>query len=822
MGTSGQDVRYGLRMLGKNPGATAVVVLSLALGIGANSTIFTVVNALLFQPPKVDRPGRLVDVWLRNTKRGGFESFSPLSYPDFAYYRDHNSAFSGVAGSNGDGTTLMWSRDGQGQALQGMLVSANYFSVLGVRPELGRGFLPDEDRPGGAQPVAVVSHAFWERHLGGDKAALGRAITLDGHAFSVVGVMPASFGNVMIGFRTDVWVPMSVQPIVAPGFSLTSRDSFWLEAYGRLKPGVTVQQAQADLKVLSGQLAAAFPASNKDMEATGYEAALIPGPFRGYVAKITAALMALVGLVLLIACANAANLLLAQASRRRREMAVRTAIGASRWRLMRQTLTESILLGCLGGAVGLVFAAEAAPLLARLVPPSIPIAIQIAIDWRVLVFTMAAAVVAGLAFGLAPALRSSRHDLSTNLKEGSHSAGDGKSRLRSVLVTAQVAVCLVLLVGATLCVRSLLNAQSIDPGFEIHNALVASINVETLGYDEERGRALYQNLLDRLAAVPGVRAVGLAQMLPLEPSERMEGFSLEGAKAPERSKGESAFFVEDDLIAPGYFRAMGIPLLRGRDFTVRDGKGAPPVVIINEAMAKRYWPGQDPLGRRIIMGGADNPKNRQVCEVIGVVKTGKYRTLGEPRLPFMYRPFWQNYAPSVKVILRVQDEASVVAGIRSAVQSIDPNLALYDVETMNQHMLLPLFPAHAASLTLGVFGGLALLLATMGLYGVMSYLVAQRTREMGIRMALGARRPDVFKLVVGNGMRLTLVGVVIGLAAAAAGTRLLATLLYGIRPTDFVSFAGVTLLLATVALLASYFPARRAMRVDPAVALRHE
>ena len=814
-----QDVRYGLRMLLKNPGATGVVVLSLALGIGANITIFSAVNALLFRPPAVEQSGRLVDVWLHNVKRSGFDGYYPLSFPDFAYYRDHNSVFSGLAASAGDGLTLVWSGDGQGEAQQGMLVSANYFSVLGVGPELGRTFLPEEDRPG-AQPVAVVSHAFWRQHLGGDRGVLSRPIMLNGRTFAVVGVIPDSFHGVMIGAKTDIWVPMGMQPSVSPSTHLTSRDESWLEAYGRLKPGVSDQQAQAELRVLSKQLAAAYPAWDKDMEALGYPANLVPGPYRGFLATITAALMAVVGLVLLIACANAANLLLAQASRRWRELAVRSALGASRGRLVRQALTESLLLGCLGGAAGLVLAALAAPLLLRLVPPGIPVALQIPVDWRVLVFTLVAAVIAGVAFGLGPALRASRLDLVSNLKEGTPGSGRGKSCLRSVLVTVQVAVCLVLLIGAGLCLRSLKNAQSIDPGFDTQDALVASIDVQTFGYNETRGRLLYQNLLDRVAALPGVRSASLADMLPLGTADRVSGITVEGSKAP---AGEPGAMVQNIFVAPGYFRTMGIPMLGGRDFTMRDARGAPPVAIINEAMAQRFWPGQDPLGRRVMIGGPEGSNDRQTCEVVGVVKTGKYRSLGEDPQPFMYQSYWQNYVPRVRLVVRTRgDSASVLAGMRRAVLALDPKLAVYDVETMKQLMLLPLFPAHAAGLMLGVFGGLGLLLASMGLYGVMSYLVAQRTHEVGIRLALGASRLEVFKLVVGNGMRLTLVGLIIGLAGALAVTRLLAGLLYGIRPTDSVTFAAVSLLLAAVAFLASYVPARRATLVDPLVALRHE
>jgi predicted permease len=617
-----------------------------------------------------------------------------------------------------------------------------------------------------------------------------------------VGVVPASFHGVMIGSALDLWLPMGMQRVISPSLDLTSRNESFLEVIGRLKPGVTWQQAQANLLVLSKQLAASYPDSEKNFEALAYKATLIPGPFRGFLSIITAALMAVVGLVLLIACANAANLLLAQASARWREMAVRSAMGAGRWRLVRHSLTESVLLGCMGGAAGLLLAAVAVPLLLRLKPPGIPIAIAAPLDWRVLGFTLTVGVLAGVVFGLAPALRASRLDVVSRLKDGTGGAGHGRSRMRSVLVTAQVSVCLVLLIGAGLCLRSLANAQSIDPGFDTRNALVASLDVETLGYNEARGHALYQNLLEREAALPGVRSVSMADMMPLGTAERTEGITIEGSKAVAPRPGESGPAVDSIYVAPGYFRTMGIPLLHGRDFGAADRKGSPAVVIINDVMARRFWPDQDPLGRHIVSGEG---KDRQSAEVIGVAKAGKYRTLGEDPQPFMYRPYGQNYVPRMDLIVRTTgDTAAVLRGMRHAVQELDPHLALYDVETFQQLMLLPLFPAHAAGLLLGAFGSLALLLAMGGLYGVMSYLVAQRTREVGIRMALGARARDVLKLVVGNGMRLALVGVVIGLAGAFAVTRLLSSLLYGIRPTDFMTFAGISLALTCVACVASY------------------
>ncbi|HKS97166.1 MAG TPA: ABC transporter permease, partial [Terriglobia bacterium] len=610
-------------------------------------------------------------------------------------------------------------------------------------------------------------------------------------------------------------------PAVEPGADLTNRNAYWLEAYGRLKPGVTRAQAQANLRVLSQQLAQSYPSTDKDIEALAYPATLIPGPFRGFLNLITAALMAVVGMVLLIACANAANLLLAQASGRAREMAVRSALGASRGRLIRQSLTESVLLGCLGGVAGLALAATTAPLLLRLKPANIPVALEFPVDWRVLAFTLAVSILTGVIFGLAPALRASRLDLVSGLKEGTPGGGHGRSRLRSTLVTAQVAVCLMLLIGAGLCLRSLANAQSIDPGFEVNNGLVATLNLEPFGYNETRGRIFYRDLLERAAALPGVRAVSLAEMMPLGTANRTEGVTLEGS--PAARHGESGLTVDDFSVAPGYFHTMGIPMLEGREFSARDISGAPGVVIVNDVMAARGWPGQDPIGRHVILGEADNPARRQVLEVVGVVKAGKYRTLGEDPMPFMYKAYGQNYTPRVSLVVRTNgDTATALSSLRQTVRSLDPKLALYDVETMQQLMVLPLFPAHATALVLGVLGGLALLLAMAGLYGVMSYVVAERTHEVGIRMALGARARDVLKQVVGSGMRLALLGIGIGLAGAFAVTRLLSSLLYGIRPTDFLTFAGVSVMLAGVALLASYVPARRATQVDPVVALRRE
>ena len=819
------DARYAVRMLTKSPGFSALIILLLALGIGANTTIFGVINAVLLRPPDVDHASQLVDVFEHDKTRGnGFDAFLPLNYPDYLYFRDHNSVFLGFTASGGDDLNVTWSRNSQGEAIHGQLVAANFFSVLSVKPEHGRIFLPDEDRAPGTAPVVMISHAFWQQSLGGDPNVVSRPINLNGTSFTIVGVVPPSFHGVTIGITPDVWVPINMHKAIQPALDIQNRHSYWLVATGRLKRGVTLQEAQAEMLVLAQQLASAYPDSNKDKDARAYATSLIPGPYRGFVALFGAALLAVVSLVLVIACANAANMLLARASGRRQEMAIRSALGASRWRLVRQTLAESVLLAGLGGIAGLALAGAVVPLLMKLKPSSLPVSLDAPMDFHVMAFTLAAAMVTGIGFGLAPALHGSRLDLAPQLKDGAPGGGRVKSRLRSALVVAQVTVCLVLLIGAGLCLRSLANAQSLDPGFDMKNGLIASLDLGTYGYSEARGRVLYRNLLERVSALPGVQAASLADMMPLGTSERLEGFQIEGTPAPPTRPGERpANLVDSTFVAPGYFRTMGIPILNGRDFDERDNESAPAVVIINEEMARRDWPGQNPIGRHLIQGDANDAKSRKLFEVVGVVKTGKYRTIGEDPRPFLYHPVWQNYVARVHVVARAQGDAgAVVAGIRDALKGLDPNLAVADVQTVSQWMQLPLFPARAAGLLLGIFGGIALLIATTGLYGVMAYVVSQRIREVGIRMALGARARDVVRMIVLQGMRLTLVGVGLGLIGAFAVTRLLSSLLYGIRPTDFLTFAGVSLLLAGIALLASYLPARRAAKVDPIVALRYE
>jgi len=701
--------------------------------------------------------------------------------------------------------------------IMGQLVSGNFFSVLGVKPILGRAFLPEEDQVPLRNPVVVLNHKFWQQRLGSDLGVIGKTLIFNGHSFNVVGVAPAHFDGIEAISEPDFWTPIMMQRQIAPEMDLlANRTGYWLFVAGRPKPGITPEQVQADLSVLEKQLAQAFPNTNKGWDAAVVPVTGLPPDFRGFAGPLMAILMTVVGLVLLIACANLANLLLARASRRTREMAIRSALGAGRGRIIRQMLTESAMLSLAAGVVALGLSVLAGPLLLRLKPPMLSfVTIQLPVDWRVLAFTLAVSLLAGFAFGVAPALRSSRVDVVSRLKD--ETAGSpGRSRLLSVLVTGQVAVCAVLLIGAGLCLRSLMSAGSADPGFRVNNRLVVTLDLDILGYSETSGRAFYNQLVDSLEGLPGVQSASIANHLPLGFANMATSVTVDGYQPPPGRPGFPVGFVG---VGPGYFRTMGIPFLHGREFTRQDNDTSPGVAIINQAMAQRYWPGQSPVGKQI---GLAYGKQKRL-EIVGVVATGKYRSLQEEDQPFMFRPFSQVYEAQAAVVVQTAgDPRRMLAPVEHAIHAVDPNLPVLDEETLAQYMSIPLFLPRFIGILLGVFAVLALLLAALGLLGVVAHYVGLRTREIGVRMALGAEPKVVLELVVKQGMRLSLAGVLFGLVAALGVSRVLSGMLFGIRPTDPITYIGVALLLTTTMLLACYLPARRATKVDPMVALRHE
>ena len=805
------DLRYAVRQLRKSPGFTLTVLLSLTLGLGANTTIFAFVNALLLRPPAVADGGHLVEVMTHNAKASGIEAYSNLSYPLYVDLRDHNHSLSGFAAFDGDPHVVSWSHGGQGEMVYGQLVSSNFFSVLGVEPALGRFFQPDEDKRGSGAPTVVISNSFWLRQLGGDRAVLGRVLALNGASYTVIGVTPQSFAGVIIGSRHDFWTNLAMTPaLIHDPTRMGSENSHWLFGVGRLKPGVSKNEAQADLTVLTRATRSTDP-HEPVLDAIAFPLQIMPGPVRGYVAAFTGLLMAAVGLVLLIACANAANLVLARATTRRRELAVRSALGASRFRIIRQALTESLMLSMMGGVGGLLVAYWSIPALLSLKPATIPVSIDAPLDWRVFTFALVASILSGIAFGVMPALRSTRRDLIPALKDERQLAGSRRSRLRGSLVVAQIAVCLVLLVSAGLCVRSLFNARSIDPGFSTHNIAVAHLDPGSLGYTDAQDRQFYRQLLERVRALPGVSSASLSDYLPLGTSRTVHGIHIEGANPP---PGQDFLPTQVASVAPDFFSTMGVPVLNGRDFLPQDSQPGAGKVIINQAMATHYWPGRDPIGQHFKDG-------KQTVEIVGVVKTGKYRSLSEDPLDFMYLPLGSQ-SQEFLVVRTLTGEEATLAEVRRLIQSLDPNVVPIEMESISQYMALPLFAAHTTGVLLALFGSVALLLATIGLSGVVSYSVSQRTREIGVRMALGANRSSVLKLVIRQGVQLTAIGIGLGLVVSFAATRLLAGLLYGIKPGDPLTYLGVSLLLSLVALASCYFPARRAASTNPMNALRAE
>jgi predicted permease len=807
-----QDLRYGARMLAKRPSFTLIAIITLALGIGANTAIFSLVNTVLLRPLPVEQPDELIAVY-STLQRGTQDSI--LSYLNYKDLRDRNEVLAGLLAYRFAPMSI--SHEGNNERLWGYLVSGNYFDVLGVKAQLGRTFLPEEDRTRNSHPVAVMSHSCWQRRFASDPRIAGKRVLVNGRSFTIIGVAPKDFVGTEFAYAAELFVPLMMAEVIEPDNNyLDSRDTDNIFVAGRLKPGVTRAQAEASLQTLMNQLAREYPNDNEGRGMKVMPVGLFIPQIRSSVISFSWVLMAVVALVMLIACVNLANLLLARATDRRKEIAIRLALGAGRWHLIRQLLTESVLLSLAGGTFGLLLAVWINDFVTKIkLPMEISLVFDLRIDSRVLLFTLGTSLLTGVLFGLLPALQASRPDLIAALKDETSLGGFKRSRLRNALVVAQMALSLLLLICAGLIVRSLQQAQTIRPGFNPEQAVAVSFDVGLQGYDEAKGRAFHGQLIERVKSLPGVKSASLTHMLPLSLNYNNSTIHIEGQ--PPASSANLPLAVMN-YVRPDYFEAMEINL-RGRDFTEHDKERESRVAIVNETFARRFFAGQEAVGRRFNFSGPKDP----YWEIIGVAADGKYESLGEEPKIAVYRPLLRDYISWTTLIARTtSDPQALLAAIHQEFRRLDPALPLSNVKTLKEHMHIPLFPARVAAVVLGSFGVLALVLAGVGIYGVMSYLVSQRTREVGIRMALGAQKSDVLSMIVGQGLKLVLIGIAIGLLAALLLTRFLAVVLYGVSATEPVTFALIALLLLMVALLACYLPARRAMKVDPMTALRCE
>ena len=802
-----QDLRYGLRTLAKNPAFTSIAIVALALGIGANSAIFSAVDAVLLRPLPFKKPEQLVMLW-ENATHLGFPKNTP-SPANFLDWQKQGGAFTGMAAMVERSFNL--TGVGEPERLDGRRVSANLFDLLGVRAVLGRTFVPDDDRPG--SHVVLLSYSLWQRRVGSDPSVIGHALALNGESYTVIGIMPRFVQLPGFANRNDqLWVPIAFPPEEA-----AQRGNHFLEVIARMKPGITLKQAQAEMETIAARLAQQYPDYN-----TRLGAVVVP-LHEEVVGDIKPALLVLlgaVGFVLLIACANVANLLLARAAVRQKEIALRLALGASRSRLMRQFLTESVLLAVFGAGLGLLLALGGIRILKTFIPATISQVQTINIDARVLIFTALVAVLTGIGFGLAPALQASHLNLNDTLKEGGRDAGGGSkgNRLRGLLVIGEVAVSFVLLIGAGLLINSFFHLRNLEPGFRADHLLTMKVDLSEVKYpDRERRAAFFDEVIRRVRALPGVQSAAVAGNLPLTYNGDSMNISVEGVPDPPPDQRPDVIFR---AIGPGYFGTMGISIIRGRDFTDQDKADSKNVVVISEKTAQHFWPGQDPIGRRLKPGSSTS--NTPWREVIGIVKDVRQNDfIAAPKMQmyFTYRQL-KDLAPNALVIRTSIEPLSLAASARDAIWSVDRDQTVADIDTMEHIVAESVARQRFSMLLLGLFATLALLLASVGIYGVMTYSVAQRTHEIGIRIALGARRADVLQMTIKQGLRLVGAGMILGLAAAFILTRVLESLLFGISATDPVTFFGISLVLLAVAILASYLPALRATKVDPIIALR--
>lgn len=812
-----RDLRVALRRLRGTPGFTLVAVLSLALGIGANTAVFSLVNAVLLRDPAVERPEELVEIHLSSEEF----PFAPFSYPEYEdLVEATGEVFSGVAASQ---LTLVPHNLGDRiESVPTEMVSGNYFAVLGLSPTLGRLFTAAEDHVApGAHPVVVLGHDYWQSAFAGDPGVVGREIRLSGQPFTVVGVAPAAYEGNLRGLSPSLYLPILMLNQVQPGTSdqLAQRGAHSSFLTARLRPGASLAQARAVAATATRDMQEehpdALPGSARIVLTPRTEVYVSP-MLDGFLVSAAGLLLGVVGLVLLIACANLASFLLAQARERRREIAIRLALGARRGSLVRQLLTEAILLALLGGAGGLLLARLLLDLLTGAdLPLPIPLTLDLSLDLRVLAFAFAASVAAGILFGLAPALQSTRPDVVDDIK--SENAGGGPRRrftLRGAVVVGQIAVSLLLLVTTGLFLRSLAERQTVDPGFGSDPAAIMTFAVPSDRYTVEEARLLVRRLEERVAAIPGVEGVGTIDNLHLNPlSVNNVGVNVDGFEPPE---GQGSFTVDRAAVDAGFFASVGIPLVRGRNFGDADVEGAPPVAIVNEAMAERFWPGEDPVGRVFRTDDGE-------VTVVGVARNAKIRSLGEEPRPFVYFPYAQEYSSFLWLVARTRGDADrTLIEVLSAARAIDPDLMILQSRTMERHLAAILLPARLSAMVFSAFAALALVLASIGIYGVVSYAVTRRSREVGIRLSLGAQPGSVVRLLMGTGVRLVAGGLAIGLALAAATARLLEGFLFGVAAMDPFTFLSTPLLLGLVGVLAAYLPARRATRVDPMVALRSE
>ena len=813
MSTLIADLRYSFRSLLKNPGLTLAAILSLGLGIGANTTIFTWVQAVLFRPVPLAADPSMIRVAAMENREGQSRSWS---YPNFVDFRDRTKMMDVIAQ---DDQTFSIAVDDTAERTWGALVSGNYFDVMGIRPAAGRFFTAKDDVTPGGHPVAVLSYSNWQQRFAGNPSVVGKQVTINNTPITIIGVAPEGFIGSFFGVATAAWVPMAMQKEMMGGDRMNQRGNGWFQSIVRLKPGVSAQQAQAEASSIMAQLEQEYRDFND-----GRRLRIVPtweAPFGAVsvLAPILAVLSILVTLVLVIACANVANLLLAKAVSRRREVAVRLSLGASRARLVRQLLTESFTLALIAGITGVAMAYWTMDVIMAFVPPvDMPIDLGLRMDGTTLLFALAVSLATGLVFGLVPALQSSSNQTINALKEEGRSGSGGRTtgRLRSVLVVAQVAVCLVLLVAATLFLRSFMAAQTLSPGFDASHVVTASMDMFPSGYTGDRHRQFQRRAIEQVSAIPGVQSASFGSRLPLGfGGNNSTGIGVEGYVPRENEE----IVINYSTVGPKYFATMGIPIREGREYNDTDTLQSPRTLVINEAMARRYWPQGNALGGKIRLGP-------NLAEVIGVVADSKYSSINERPLPQLFFPMSRSETSTLRLFVKTSgDPGPKVADVRNAIRGIDANLPVYDARTLTEHMQVAVFAQRMAANLLGAMGVLALLLAAIGLYGVMAYAVSQRTQELGIRLALGASPGSLLSMVVRQGMTLTVIGLAIGLTLALGAFGSIGavrTLLPGISPLDPITFVAVPVVLGMIALLASWIPGRRAGRVDPLVALRYE